>query len=267
MNLPLLVRTWRSQQGKLLAVVIGLVVWSLFMPVIYEQYGKQIAEFLKSGVIPPQFASFGTGDLLSLNGSIGLGFIHPIAIALNVVFAAGFPVAAVAGERQRGTLEVLLARPISRRRLYLTLLIATLAFVAIAVAAEVAGTVFGATLAGALADLDAARLPSMWLNGFLVYGAIGAFALAASVSFDRLTPAIGVTVALVLVSYFLEILGSLWPDAKGLQPYSLFHYLVPREALAGALEPIDFAAPIAAAAVFIAYALAVFPRRDLAAPS
>ena len=46
---------------------------------------------------------------------MALGFIHPIAVGLNLVFAVGFAPAAIAGERQRGTLEVLLSRPISRR--------------------------------------------------------------------------------------------------------------------------------------------------------
>ena len=56
-----------------------------------------------------------------LPGSIAVGYIHPIAIALLSVFAIVFPLSAVAGERQRGTLEVVLARPISRRSYYLTL--------------------------------------------------------------------------------------------------------------------------------------------------
>ncbi len=55
-----------------------------------------------------------------IDRSIALGFIHPIAIMLTSVFAVGFSACAVSGERQRGTLEVALARLISRRALYLT---------------------------------------------------------------------------------------------------------------------------------------------------
>src|SRR2546429_141490 len=78
---------------------------------------------------------------------------------------------------------------------------------------------------GVLDHLPVDRLPMLWLNGMLLWGGFATIGLAASVSFDRLTPALGVTVAIVIVMYFLDILGSLWPDAKGLQPYSLFHYL------------------------------------------
>ena len=68
----------------------------------------------------------GSGDLLSLTGAVTLGLQHPLFLALMGIFAVGLASTAVAGERQRGTLEVLLARPISRRRLYVTLAFAVL---------------------------------------------------------------------------------------------------------------------------------------------
>ena len=43
-----------------------------------------------------------------------------------------------------------------------------------------------------------------------------------------------------VVSYFLQILGSLWPDAELLQPYSLFHYLDPQAVLMGEVDPFAF---------------------------
>ena len=267
MSARLFLRTWQAQRLKLLAVALALLVWGSLMPVIYEAFKDQIQLLLGSGAIPPALAQFGGGDLFSLAGMIALGFIHPIAVALVLVFALGFAVTAVAGERQRGTLEVLLARPLSRRRLYATLLVATILFVALAIAAQVVGVLVGATLAGAANELEPGQLGLMWLNGVVVFAAFGAVALAASVSFDRLTPALTVSLAFVLVSYFLEILGSLWVDARGLQPWSLFHYLDPRGALSGSMTLADWVVPLGVFVVAVAVALAVFPRRDLAAPT
>ena len=96
------------------------------------------------------------------------------------------------------------------------------------------------------------------------FAAIG---LAASVSFDRLPPALGVTLGFVVLMYFLDVLGSLWPAAQWLQPYSLFHYLKPKAILTGSAAPLDDAVLAAVIAVAIVWALQVFPRRDLAAPS
>lgn len=267
MNRALFVRTWRAQRLKLVIASIAIAAWSVFLPVIYQSFGSQMRALVDSGVIPKQLMNFGGGDVFSLSGSIAIGYIHPIAIILVSIFAVGFATSAVAGERQRGTLEVILARPVSRRTLYLTFLVATLTFIGIVLAAALVGTILGSTIAGVSGELEFSRLPLLWLNGVLMWGAVAAIGLGASVSFDRLTPALGITLALVIVSYFLEILGSLWPDAKGLQPYSLFHYLAPRDVLNGAASAGGFAILVVVAALAIAWALVVFPRRDLAAPS
>ena len=45
-----------------------------------------------------------------------------------------------------------------------------------------------------------------------------AISLAASASFDRLAAPLGIGLAVLLLGYVLEILGTLWPDAAFLQP-------------------------------------------------
>jgi ABC-2 type transport system permease protein len=266
-SVVLLGQVWRSQRTKLLIVCLAIAGWSVVLPVIYQSFGHQMEALIKSGVIPKQLTSFGGGDVFSLGGAIALGYVHPISIILLSVFAIGFATSSIAGERQRGTLEVLLARPLSRRAVYATLLVATTLFVGLILAAAAVGTIIGAAAAGVLDELHLDRLPLLWLNGMLLWTAFGAIALAASASFDRLTPALGITMAIVVVSYFLEILGSLWPDAAGLQPYSLFHYLAARDILNGTVNGAGLGLLAVVAAVAIAWAVVVFPRRDLAAPS
>jgi ABC-2 type transport system permease protein len=267
MNTVLFGHLWRSQRTKLLIVFVSMAVWSVFMPVVYKSFGEQVKAIVDSGIFPRELMNFGGGDVFSLGGSIAIGYIHPIAIVLIAIFAIGFTTTAVAGERQRGTLEVVLARPVSRRSLYATELVAALVFVGLILLGAIVGTLIGSVISGAFGELAIERLPLLWLNGFLLWGAIAAISLAASVAFDRLTPALGITLAIVVVSYFLEILGSLWPDAKGLQPFSLFHYLAAREVLAGTVDLFGLGLLAVVGAVAIAIALVVFPRRDLAAPS
>ena len=267
MNGAVLRHTWRLQRTKLAIVSIALAVWGFLLAVIYARYGSQFTALMQSGLLPEQFARFGGGDVFSLAGSIALGLIHPIAIILTSVFAVGFSASAVAGERQRGTLEVALARPISRRVFYLSLLAASFGFIAISIAALLAGSVSGATFAGVVEELAFRNLPLLWLNSVLLFGAFAAIALAASVSFDRLTPALGVTLGIVIAMYVLEVLGSLWPAAEPLQPYSLFHYLKAKAILNGFVAPFDLVVLSSVILIAMVWALMVFPRRDLAAPS
>jgi hypothetical protein len=100
-----------------------------------------------------------------------------------------------------------------------------------------------------------------------LFGAVAAIGLAASVSFDRLAPALGVTLGIVIVMYVLQVLGSLWPAAELLQPYSLFHYLKAKAILSGVVAPVDLIVLSSVILMAMVWALVVFPRRDLAAPS
>lgn len=267
MNHTVLRHAWRSQRLKLSIVSASLLVWGFLLPVIYANFGSQFRALLEGGMIPKQFARLGEGDIFTLPGSIALSLIHPIALILTSVFAVGFSSSAIAGERQRGTLEVLLARPISRRSLYVSLGVATFAFVALLVAVLLVGGLLGSAFAGVLGELQVDRVPLLWLNAVLLFGSFAAIGLAASVSFDRLPPALGVTIAIFVLMYFFEILGSLWPKAERLQPYSLFHYLKAKAILSGAAEPMDFVVLAAVIACAVMWALVVFPKRDLAAPS
>lgn len=267
MNRALLAHTWRANRLRLAVVTVALMLWGTLLPIIFNAFGTQFKDLFDTGALPSQFAQFGGGDIFSLTGAVGLGFVHPISVGLVLVFAIGFSTTAVAGERQRGTLEVLLSRPVSRRLVYATLALAGALFIGISVAGLTFGSWLGAALTGRTAELGVGNLPLLWLNGALLYWALGAIGLLASVSFDRLSPAISVTLAVVLVSYFLEILGSLWPDAKGLQPFSLFHYVDPKTILAGFAERGDFVLLAVVTGAAVIAALVVFPRRDLAAPS
>jgi ABC-2 type transport system permease protein len=267
MSGPLLRHTWRTNRLRLIAVCIALFAWGGLLPIVYSQFGATFRDIFERGIIPEALANFGGGDIFSLAGSIALGFIHPIALILVSIFAVGLATSAVAGERQRGTLEVLLSRPVSRRRAYLTLLFSVLVFVALAITAYLGGALTASAAFQVIDELDLTMVPLVWLNGFLMFASFAAIGLAASVSFDRLAPALGVTVAVLLVSYFLEIIGSLWPDAAFLQPYSLFHYLQTKAVLAGEPDPFAFGLLGVVAVVGIGWALVVFPRRDLAAPA
>lgn len=267
MNIALFGHTWRANRGRVVIVAIALGIWGMVLPIVYDSFGSTFKDIFDSGGLPPGLAEFGGGDIFSLAGSVAIGFIHPIAVGLNLVFAVGFTTAAIAGERQRGTLEVLLSRPISRRVLYATLAISGALLVGIANLGSIVGSFIGSSLTGRTAELGAGNLPLLWLNGALLYWAIGSIALLASASFDRLSQALGLTLAFVVVSYFFEVLGSLWPDAKGLQPYSVFHYLEPKAILTGLPNWGNLAVLAAVIAVAVAAALVVFPRRDLAAPS
>jgi ABC-2 type transport system permease protein len=266
-NGPLLRRTWRAHRARVGLIALALAVWAFLMPVIYASFGRQLEVLLQSGIIPDAFLRLMGADPFSLDGAVALGAVHPIALALQLTYPVGFAAAAIAGERQRGTLEVLLSRPLSRRSVFLTLLVAIVGFAAITTLAETLGTVAGAASYGVAGGLDAGQLTFLTVNTVLLLAALAAVSLAASASSDRLTPPLGIGLAVVLLGYVLEILGTLWPDASFLQPISPFHYLRPLEILAGRGSLADLIVLAAVAVAAAGFGLWRFPQRDLAAPT
>jgi ABC-2 type transport system permease protein len=267
MSARLFRQTLRWQRARLLVVLVAGIAWGALIPVIYNEFSGIIRDLANSGAFPQEMMSIGSGSLFTLPGSITLGLQHPLALAMIGIFAVGASATAIAGERARGTLEVLLARPISRTGLYVSILVALLFLVLLVLTAILGGMVGSATVIGFVDELDLGQLPLVLLNGFGMWAAFTTFGLAMSVSFDRPGPAIGLTLAWLLLNYFLEILGSLWTDAAWAQEYSLLHHFDPGAILSGELDPIDLVIVYAAAIIPLVYALLIFPKRDLAAPA
>jgi ABC-2 type transport system permease protein len=267
MNLSLFMRTLAWQRTRWVIVTIAIFGWGALTPLFYTAFSDVIRDLANSGAFPEELLNFGSGSFFSLPGTITIGTQHPLPIAMLGIFAIGATATAIAGERQRGTLEVLLARPISRVTVYLSILIGLLLVVAAVLAALIGGFILGSAIQGVLDELALEHVPMLWLNGFLLWGAFATFGLAASVSFDRPGPAVSLTLAYLLINYFFEILGSLWREAAWTQEYSLFHHFQPTEILEGTLDPMDLVIVGVAFVVPIVYALIVFPRRDLAAPA
>lgn len=267
MSVRLLVQTLRWERVTLVVVTLAAVAWGVIIPIIFDAFSEAIQDLANSGAFPEEMLNIGSGSLFTLPGSITLGLQHPLALAMLGIFAIGASGTAIAGERARGTLEVLLARPISRVALYASILVALLISVLVVLVALIGGMIASSAAIGLVDELDLAQLPLVLLNGFLLWAGFATFSLAASVTFDRPGPAIGLSVGWLLLHYFGEILGSLWTDAAWTQEYSLLHHFNPGEILTGKLDPVDLVIAAAAFVIPLVYALVVFPRRDLAAPA
>jgi ABC-2 type transport system permease protein len=260
---------WQSLywlRGRLLAVAVLALAWGALIPTFYTTFQDLFAGLIEGG-FPENLLNFGSGSLFTLPGAVTIGFEHPIGIGLVAIFAVGAAANAVAGERESGTLEVVLARPLSRRRFYVSVGAAVHVAIAIVVAMLLTGQVISIFALGVDDEIEVAYVPLVWAVGLLLWAAFATFSLAASVTFDRRGPAIGLSLAYLGVNYFLEILATFLPDLDWTQEYSLFHHFNPGEILTGKLDPVDVVILAVAAVLPVIWALVVFPRRDLAAPA
>src|SRR5262249_45348726 len=117
-SLVLFAKQWRQQGatalacGALLAVFSLAVVLSLqaFGDLIQQQLAARIALGGMEGIL---FGGASQGvDFLST--FLSLAFTHPLVLLVLCVFAIAVASRALAGEIERGTIDVLLAAPVTR---------------------------------------------------------------------------------------------------------------------------------------------------------
>ncbi len=268
MNGPLLRYTFASNLLRVLVIAGGMVLMGVVMPVMYAAFGVEMAEFIESIPFFAQIASnFGGGDVFSLNGSLVMAFSHPFTLLLVGIMAIAFPALAISGERERGTLEVTLSRPISRRGLLATLFVAGVVFVVGLLGVLSLTTGVTVYLVGFADEVEYAHLLQLWLAAALLFISFMALAFAVAVESDRAGPAIGIPAAFVLLNYIAWAIGGIWPDVGFLEDWSAFSLLEAQQVLAEGLAPGDVTVMLAFGALFMALAFYRFPRRDLPAPS
>ncbi len=252
---------WRRNWIKVAAVTCGCLLWGFLAPVIDKSLISTV-----QGALPPSLANFGSGTLNTFPGVITVMFEHPFLIALVSTVALAITIPALAGQRQRGTLEMLLARPIKRSTLLATVALAVASMLLLVLLAMVVGILAGSSVEGLSDQVPVRELLVVWLWSALLYGAFASFALAASATSNRNGPAVSWTLGFLIANYFVEILGGFWDQAKAWQPYSLFHHFQAADILAGRLSASDLMVLSLAVVLPLTYALYIFPRRDLPAP-
>lgn len=128
-------------------VVVVALLMGLTMPLLYEGLASTIVPFAES--FPQSMADlFGGGDLATPAGFLHLetfGMMAPIGVILVAVAAAA---SGIAGEERARRMSTLLAQPLSRARVYLTVAAAMASYVLIVSGALFLGTWAGISLAG-----------------------------------------------------------------------------------------------------------------------
>lgn len=185
----------------LLIAVAGLmgVLMGFLMGPLYTSMAADLTQFTAS--FPESMvAMFGGGDMSTPAGFLHIetmGMMAPIAVILVATAAAS---GGVAGEERSGRLSGLLARPVSRARVYWTTALTMGSYVAVVSAALFLGLWAGIAVGGldvGVADVAAACVLLTCLGWFF-----GAFALALSAASGHPGVAVWGTVGVAVVAYF-----------------------------------------------------------------
>jgi ABC-2 type transport system permease protein len=260
-------KTLRDTRRALVWWSLGIVGMAALMIAVYptvrdnpdlNKMVKDYPEALKA------FIAFG-GDLDYVSGAGYLGselfsFMVPL---LLLIAAIGAGARAIGGEEEQGTLDLLLANPISRRRLVvdklaaLAIEVATLGlvlWVSLLVGVEIVGM-----------NVSASHLAGATASAALLAFAFGAIALFLGAATGRRAVAIGVAGAGAVAAYLVNSLAALVDFLEPARQSSPFYHYVASDPLRHGLGAGHVAFLIAIGLVAAALAAIAFDRRDLAA--
>ena len=246
---------WSLGLAGIVALMVSVYPTVRDMPSLnklVEQYPEAIKGFVSFG---------GQVDYTSGPGYLGSELFAIWVPLLLLIAAIGAGARATAGEEELGTLDLLLANPISRRRLVVEKFAALVAEVAllgfVLWCALVAGT------AVVTMHVSAAHLAAAVASAVLLAIGFGAIALLVGALTGRRGSAIGISAAVAVAAYLVN---SLAPLVHALEPVRkaspFYHY--------AASDPLRHGLALSHATVLIAIAVAatiaaplVFERRDL----
>ena len=181
---------------------------------------------------PPLFRGMIEQSVLggSTTGVLAFGWNHPITHAVMTAVAITLAARAIAGEIENGAIELVLAQPLSREAYLACHVIVGVSSIAIVACSGALGTVIGQQVFD-LQPFGAARLAQLLINIVLLQSAIYTFTLMVS-AWGREGGRVAVAgVFAVVVSYLVNAVATLWPQAAFLHAYSLHSYYDPRAIL------------------------------------
>ncbi|HEX2052922.1 MAG TPA: ABC transporter permease subunit [Actinomycetota bacterium] len=267
MNAAVVRQALRLSRKTLLVAGIGFGAFlflsilgsSLFLEEITGGAGN--AEFFAE---PPRAveALSGASDFLSPIGWLSSAMNHPISLTLQTL-AALTVAASIPTEIERGTLDLILARPVSRAQYIVSKIAAAAGAVALV---QVAGLVAMLVARSMLDDLEVVSFSAvfrLFAASFCLFLAFSMLSFLISARSSLRARALGLSVGLVVVSFFLNFLGLLFDEASFLRYLSPFHYFSPGDHLSGDAPWYYPVVLLALAAAAGAGAYRLFSTRDL----
>ena len=258
----------RSRSG-LLALLLSVTLFEIIQVAAVASLGDLSRLEALLALVPRSFYALMnvTPDFLQATGLAGylaLGFTHPIYHLLSLATVTWSAGRSLAGEMERGTIQLALARPVSRPRLYLARVLGVVV-VALAVAVVGAlGMIAGVALARPSGTLVFAHFVPCALAAALMVWCVGGIALLSSARADRMGQAVGWVIAALIVSYVVDYFAAIWSALEPLEPLSIFEYYDPGLALSAGTLPASNVLVLGAIGLLGTLAgLLVFTRRDL----
>ena len=256
-------RSLLDQRWTLLWFALGIALYTLLIAAFWPTAKNNAALFTSYvSQLPEAFVkAFGIANFAQFEGFIGaeeLNFMWPLIVLVYVIMSAS---SFVAGEIDRGTIELWLSAPISRWRLLSAKELALLAGVVILAAVTAVLIAAAGRLASEPLSTTGLVATAVVLASLCV--AVGGYTALFSSLFSSRSAAAGVAAGVTIGSYLLGILSGISSDVEWLKYFAITSAFHPQQALLdGGVNAGEVASLLGVGLACALAALLVFERRD-----
>jgi ABC-2 type transport system permease protein len=260
-------RLVRDRRRSTLWWVAGVVGMVLFVLAFYPSLkGQASLDELVDDLPEAMRSLFGIEEGVSLSSAAGYLQARLYATTLPVmliVFAIGLGARTIGGSEEEGTLELLLANPVTRRRVAVERYAAA---VGLLVALGVASTVAALMLAPVVGALDDVAVTGvLGANAGAVCLALLhlSIAFAVGAARGRRGPALAAAAGVAVGGYLLQGLASATDVLHPARFFTPWQWYLGRNMLVNGVAPDAIVVPVVLSAIAFAAGLVLFARRDL----
>ncbi len=267
MDLNLFRRSLADRRVSLMVYAIGVAAYGVLILAIWPSLKDNVETLNKLWETYPEGLrkafggenfNFGTFD-----GFLSVEYFNQMWAIVMIAFSVSTATGSISAEIEKGTMELLLAQPISRRAILVTRHLYFELGVLMLIAATLVPIAIGTPLVGG--DLNYAGLVAFTIPAFLFFTAIGSVTFLFSALFNSRGVALFASLGLIIFSYALDILAKINDTVSEVHFLSIFYYWDPYRYL----HSVDFAwadLAVLAGISIVATAGAVywFERRDIA---
>jgi len=249
-----------GRKVSILATSIGMFVFALMFAALHQSFAGEIGNLAKS--FPPEISAV-IGDLAA--AATPAGFLNVELYSLFLPFTVAitgilFGAKAIGKEEDSGTLELLLASPISRTKIIIQKLAAIKFTLLLIALSSWLGVVLGKLLF--VFDVNLARVAVASLAVFLLGMVYAMAALAGQSLTGKARIGMGVGAGLLVATYFADIVSKLVDNLEALKYVSPFYYMDMANVLNGDGKLVNLVVLAGIAVVFYVVAHVGFTNRD-----
>ncbi len=210
---------------------------------------------------------------------LSIGYVHPLVQTILCIWAIGRAAGAIAGEIDRGTMELLLAQPVRRSRVVLAHLLVDVLTIPVLCLSMWGGTWLGTWLVGPIEEsvpppepvkvavgfgpfqvpvevsgqqtdgreqrrkerlhLDPAAFGPALVNVAALLFAVSGATMWLSAGGRYRWRVLGIAVLLMLVQFLINVVGQLWDALAWLRPFTVFYYYQPQQIILSQCWAVD----------------------------